>query len=104
MPDISAELDRQNYKPLYIQLSEILIDYANAHQLENGDALPSENELLAQFSVSRNTIRLAVDRLVQVGVAKKLIISIITKYYLFFALLFMQLRGSVNLCFIRRLC
>jgi len=72
MPDISAELDRQNYKPLYIQLSEILIDYANDHQLENGDALPSENELLSQFSVSRNTIRLAVDRLVQLGVAKKL--------------------------------
>jgi GntR family transcriptional regulator len=72
MLDISAELDRHNYKPLYIQLSEILIDYANSHHMENGDALPSENELLSQFSVSRNTIRLAVDRLVQLGVAKKL--------------------------------
>ncbi len=57
MLDISAELDRHSYKPLYIQLSEILIDYANSHHLENGDALPSENELLSQFSVSRNTIR-----------------------------------------------
>ena len=72
MLDISAELDRHSYKPLYIQLSEILIEYANSHHLENGDALPSENELLSQFSVSRNTIRLAVDRLVQLGVAKKL--------------------------------
>jgi GntR family transcriptional regulator len=72
MHTISAKLDRQNYKPLYVQLSEILIDYANTHRLQNGDALPSENELLAQFSVSRNTIRLAVDRLVRLGVAKKL--------------------------------
>ncbi len=72
MLDNSAELDRHSYKPLYIQLSEILIEYANSHHLENGDALPSENELISQFSVSRNTIRLAVDRLVQLGVAKKL--------------------------------
>ena len=72
MPDISAQLDRQSYKPLYIQISEILIEYAKTHHLEDGDALPSENELLSQFPVSRNTIRLAVDRLVQLGVARKL--------------------------------
>lgn len=71
MLDISAELDRESYKPLYIQLAEILIDYANNQQLKNGDALPSENKLLSHFDVSRNTIRLAVDRLVQLGVAKK---------------------------------
>ena len=71
MLDVSAELDRQSYKPLYIQLAEIIIEYANTHHLENGEALPSENELLSHFSVSRNTIRLAVDRLVQLGVAKK---------------------------------
>ena len=71
MLDVSAELDRESYKPLYIQLAEILIDYANNHQLKNCDALPSENELLSHFAVSRNTIRLAVDRLVQLGVANK---------------------------------
>jgi DNA-binding GntR family transcriptional regulator len=71
MLDVSDELDRQSYKPLYIQLAEIILKYANSHHLENGEALPSENELLSHFSVSRNTIRLAVDRLVQLGVAKK---------------------------------
>ena len=71
MIDVSAEIDRESYKPLYIQLAEILIDYASNHQLKNGDALPSENELLSHFEVSRNTIRQAVDRLVQLGVAKK---------------------------------
>ena len=71
MLDVSTELDRESYKPLYIQLAEILIDYASNHQLKNGDALPSENELLSHFDVSRNTVRLAVDRLVQLGVARK---------------------------------
>ena len=71
MLNVSDELDRESYKPLYIQLAEILIEYASNHQLKNGDALPSENELLSHFDVSRNTIRLAVDRLVQLGVARK---------------------------------
>ena len=67
-----AELDRNSYKPLYIQLSEILIEHANDSHLEHGDALPSQNELLSRFDVSRNTVRLAVDRLVELGVAKKI--------------------------------
>jgi len=71
MLDVSADLDRESYKPLYIQLAEILIDYASKYHLKNGDALPSENELLSHFDVSRNTVRLSVDRLVQLGVAKK---------------------------------
>ena len=49
----------------------MLINYAADKKLNHGDALPSENELLSTFDVSRNTIRLAVDRLVKMGVAKK---------------------------------
>jgi DNA-binding GntR family transcriptional regulator len=65
------KLDRNNYKPLYVQVSEIILDFVSNNHLEHGDMLPSENQLLAQFDVSRNTIRLAVDRLVKMGVAKK---------------------------------
>ena len=65
------ELNRNNFKPLYVQLSEIILDYAIDNQLEHGDMLPSENELLSRFDASRNTIRLAVDRLVKMNVAKK---------------------------------
>jgi DNA-binding GntR family transcriptional regulator len=72
MLNIFTELDRKSYKPLYVQLAESIIDYANESHLKNGDALPSENDLLSRFAVSRNTIRLAVDRLVQLGVAQKL--------------------------------
>lgn len=67
-----CELDRNSYKPLYVQLSEILLNHAADRQLKHGDAIPSENELLSKFDVSRNTIRLAVERLVKLGVAKKI--------------------------------
>ncbi len=67
-----SKLDRGSFKPLYVQLSEIISDYAIDNQLEDGAALPSENELLSRFDVSRNTIRLAVDRLVKIGAAKKI--------------------------------
>ncbi len=72
MLNIFMELDRKSYKPLYIQLSEIIIDYANENDFKNGDILPSENELLSRFDVSRHTIRLAVERLVQLGAAQKM--------------------------------
>ena len=65
------QLDRHSFKPLYVQLSEIILNYANDNQLEHGATLPSENALLSQFDVSRNTIRLAVERLVKMGVARK---------------------------------
>ncbi len=66
------ELDRNSFKPLYVQLSEIILKHATDNQLKHGDAIPSENELLSKFDVSRNTIRLAVERLVKLGVAKKI--------------------------------
>ena len=66
-----TKLDRNTFKPLYAQLAEAILDYARDNHLKHGDKLPSENKLLSQFDVSRNTIRLAVDRLVQLGAAKK---------------------------------
>jgi DNA-binding GntR family transcriptional regulator len=66
------ELDRNSFKPLYVQLSEIILNRATDSQLNHGESIPSENELLSKFDVSRNTIRLAVERLVKLGVAKKI--------------------------------
>ena len=65
------DMDKKSYTPIYIQISEILIDYAQQNGLTAGDLLPSENELLAQYDVSRNTIRLAVERLVKMNFAVK---------------------------------
>ena len=65
------QIDKNSYKPFYIQLSEMIIDYAKNIDLKPGGLLPSENELLSKFDVSRNTIRLAVDRLVKMNFAVK---------------------------------
>ena len=65
-------VDRQSYKPIYIQVSEIIVDYAKSLGLGPGNALPSENALLANMDVSRNTIRQAMERLVQMGYAVKI--------------------------------
>jgi GntR family transcriptional regulator len=67
-----SELDRNSFKPLYVQLSEIILNHATDSHLKHGDAIPSENELLSKFDVSRNTIRLAMERLVKMGAVKKI--------------------------------
>ncbi len=65
------KLSRVSYKPLYIQLSEILIDYIRSKPVREGDLIPSEHELMKYYSLSRNTIRLAIDRLVHLNIATK---------------------------------
>ena len=67
-----SPLNRGNEKPLYIQLADSISEYITKNQLLPGDALPSENELIAQFSVSRITVRNAVQRLNTEGIVKKI--------------------------------
>jgi len=57
------ELDRNDYKPLYVQLSELLAKYILSNKLCEGDLLPSENELLSRYEVSRSTVRQAMQHL-----------------------------------------
>jgi GntR family transcriptional regulator len=60
-------LDHRSYLPLYYQLRDklrLLID----ETLAAGDQIPSENELVARYHVSRNTVRLAIDSLIKEGV------------------------------------
>jgi len=59
-------LDRNSFKPIYYQLSDNLRAIIDGG-LSPGDQIPSENELIAQYSVSRNTVRLAIDTLIRDG-------------------------------------
>lgn len=59
LPDIN----RDAYKPLYVQLSDILAGYIQGNNLKPGDSLPSEKELIQRYGISRMTIRLAIQRL-----------------------------------------
>ncbi|MDO8589014.1 MAG: GntR family transcriptional regulator [Armatimonadota bacterium] len=51
-------------RPLYLDVADNLRSQITCGQYKPGDHLPPERELVVQFSCSRATIRLAVDRLI----------------------------------------
>jgi GntR family transcriptional regulator len=57
--------------PLYIQLQEILHDKIQNKQWNPGDHLPSEEELCAEYNVSRVTVRNALSRLSMEGLIER---------------------------------
>jgi len=70
--DKLPELDKVDYKPLYIQLGDLLADYIRAHELAPGIRFPSEKELMERFELSRATVRQALQRLETVGLVRKI--------------------------------
>ncbi len=69
--DFLPDIDRSDYKPLYVQLSEALAGYVRSGGLARGDLLPSENELMDRYRVSRATVRQAVQRLESLEIARR---------------------------------
>ena len=63
-------LDRNDYKPLYAQLGDNLIEYIESNGLKPGDPIPSENELIRRYGISSVTVRLAMQRLATEGIIK----------------------------------
>lgn len=57
--------DESGGTPLYQQLVSQIIDYIQEHNIAPGQRLPSENELCALYSVSRVTVRSAINLLVK---------------------------------------
>ena len=64
-------LDKESAVPLYEQLKLSLSKKIEEHVLQEGERLPSEAELCAEFDVSRITVRRAVDELVEEGVLER---------------------------------
>ncbi len=60
-------LERSNPLPLYYQLKEVLKQQIRAGHLMPHTAIPSEPELVAQYHVSRATVRQALTELVHEG-------------------------------------
>jgi GntR family transcriptional regulator len=56
---------RRGPTPLYLQLESILREQIDRGDLAPGDALPSEQELMNLYSVSRNTVRQALGQLAE---------------------------------------
>ena len=58
-----ASASRPLYRPLYLQIKELLIKSIAALEWRPGETIPSELALAARFSVSQGTVRKAIDAL-----------------------------------------
>jgi GntR family transcriptional regulator len=56
--------------PLYGKVEEVLASEISGGDMHPGDRLPSEDELLTRFAVSRITIRRAIQNLIQRGIVE----------------------------------
>jgi len=62
-----THIDKSSYIPLYIQVRNILKELINNGKLKPGDQIPSENELSAEYNISRMTVRQASQELMREG-------------------------------------
>lgn len=63
-------LDRHNPVPLYQQLSDLLAEAIRDGEFKTGDQLPSENELIGRFNVSRFVVRQTLNNLGRQGLIR----------------------------------
>ncbi len=63
----TLQLDRHSPIPLYQQLSDLIAKLISGGSLNPKDQLPSENELIGLFSVSRSVVRQTLNSLSQQG-------------------------------------
>jgi GntR family transcriptional regulator len=52
-----------SFRPLYLQVRALLVELLEAGEWKPGEAIPSELELAARFSVAAGTVRKAIDAL-----------------------------------------
>ena len=64
-------LSRDSHVSMYQQVADEILQRVMRGEIKAGDQLPTEPELMAQFGVSRITIRLGVDDLVERGVVMR---------------------------------
>jgi GntR family transcriptional regulator len=60
-------INRDSVLPLYYQLAQILRGQIRSKEILAGEKLPSERNLMKFYRLSRNTVRQAIDLLVQEG-------------------------------------
>lgn len=61
------KLDKNTPIPLYFQLKGIILSDIQDNSFSVGDAIPTENELVEYYHISRSTVRQAISELVQEG-------------------------------------
>ena len=68
----SLDIDKKSFVPIYYQLQELLVGMIESGELKPGDKLPSENELVQKYDISRNTAQKAIRALVNWGLAQRI--------------------------------
>ena len=68
---MSDRIDRTNPTPLYYQLEEILREKIESNVWKLGETIPTENQLMVMYGISRSTIRQAILILVNDGYLKR---------------------------------
>lgn len=61
------QLDKSIPVPLYFQLKKLILEEMEAGTFPVGSMIPTENELIEMFGISRTTVRQAITELVQEG-------------------------------------
>ena len=61
---LKTSLKKDSPLPLYYQLKEIILNEITEGKLIVGDALPTENEWMNAYKISRATVRQAMSELV----------------------------------------
>lgn len=64
-------IDRETPLPLYFQLGNIIKNEIASGALKPGDTIPTENELMDIYSISRATVRHAISNLVNDGYLRR---------------------------------
>ncbi len=64
---MSNTIDKSSPIPLYFQLKQLLLTAINDGTYPPGSMIPTENELIETYSISRTTVRQAISELVQEG-------------------------------------
>ena len=64
---MASTIDSRSPLPKYYQLSELLKKEINNGKIKQGEAIPSNPKLMQKYAVSQNTVRQAINMLVQKG-------------------------------------
>lgn len=65
------KISRDNSKPIYMQLRDILRSKIESKVFPPGSMIPSENDLAKTYDINRQTVRSALSILVKEGILKK---------------------------------
>lgn len=64
---MNAQIDFSSKTPYHVQAEHILRQMINTEKYRSGAILPNEVELAQELKISRNTLRQAINRLVNEG-------------------------------------